>query len=74
MKVPELSNVQYSLAKLPTDLEKYSNAGKFSFIDLFPSLHGPVIYLDPDVIVQGIHYIIFQITAFFSKVCLFYWP
>lgn len=56
MKVPELSNVQYSLAKLPTDLETYSNAGKFAFIDLFPSLHGPAIYLDPDVIVQGMYH------------------
>ncbi|KAK4001993.1 Glycosyltransferase 8 domain-containing protein 1 [Daphnia magna] len=53
MKVPELSNVQYSHAKLPAHLEKYYNAAKFAFLDIFPSLHDRAIYLDPDVIVQG---------------------
>lgn len=53
MKVPELSNIQYSHAILPDELEKYSHASKFAFIDLFPSLEGRAIYLSPDVIVQG---------------------
>lgn len=54
MKVPELSNIQYSHASLSADLQKYSHAAKFAFLDLFPTLHGRAIYLDPDVIVQGI--------------------
>lgn len=54
MKVPELSNIEYSHASLPADLQKYSYAAKFAFLDLFPALHGRAIYLDPDVIVQGI--------------------
>lgn len=53
MKAPELSNIKYSHAILPAHLAKYSSAAKFAFIDLFPSLHGSAIYLDPDVIVQG---------------------
>ena len=53
MKVPELSNVKYSIAQLSANMEKYYHAAKFAFVDLFPSLHGQAIYLDPDVIVQG---------------------
>ena len=55
MKVPELVNVKYSVAKLPDD-PKYklcNRASKVAFLDLFPYLKGQVIYLDSDVIVQG---------------------
>lgn len=69
MKVPELSNIEYSLASLPANLQKYSHAAKFAFLDLFPALNGRAIYLDPDVIVQGtqstLHIDGTEITFFF---------
>ena len=54
MKIPELLNVKYSVAKLPQDLVRYPHVAKVMFVDLFPALQGQVIYMDSDIIVQGI--------------------
>ena len=53
MKMPELAVIEHSIAILPAEMRSYSNAAKFAFIYIFPSLEGRVIYLDPDVIIQG---------------------
>jgi hypothetical protein len=53
MKMPELAEIKHSIATLPVELRNYSNAAKFAFITMFPSLEGKAIYLDPDVIIQG---------------------
>lgn len=51
--MPELAEIKHSIASLPVELRNYSNAVKFAFITMFPSLEGKAIYLDPDVIIQG---------------------
>ncbi len=53
MKIPELLNVKYSVAKLPEDLVRYPHVAKVMFVDLFPALQGQVLYMDSDIIVQG---------------------
>lgn len=53
MQVPKLKDVKYSLKTIPKHLEKNSGIAKFTFIDLFPSLSGRVIYFDSDVLIQG---------------------
>lgn len=53
MKVPELSNLKYSYSVAPEELSQYSYSAKFTIPKLFPDLHGRVIFLEPDIIVQG---------------------
>ena len=55
LQYPQLSHVIYSVKTLPEELENDRSIGKVIFTDLFPELEGPVIYLDSDLIVQGIY-------------------
>ena len=55
MKVKELVNVKYSLRAVPKELSNKFVA-KFLFTELFPELNGSVVYMDPDVVVQGFTY------------------
>lgn len=50
---PEFKGVEYVMKLVPPEFEEDPNIGKAVFADIFPELQGTVIYLDPDVIIQG---------------------
>jgi len=49
-----VSSYSNRISEAETILVRYPHVAKVMFVDLFPALQGQVIYMDSDIIVQGI--------------------